>query len=285
MSGAAASLRPRRAAIRLPAVPISIAAAIVGVAATLAIFGEALAPDDPSSQDLLLGATGPSSAHPLGTDDVGRDVLSRLMAGARTAVVGPAVVALGSLLIGSLLGLVAGYRGGALGAAIMRTLDLIYALPGLLVAIVVAGVLGGGYWLAVAILIVLFCPYDARLVRVAVLVQRELPYVEAAGLLGMSSWRIMLREIWPNVRGIELANAFLNFAFALVTLSALSFLGIGAGLDTVDWGRMVADARGYLDVNPWAALAPGIALMLTAAAVCLLGDRLEERLSDEGVVE
>jgi peptide/nickel transport system permease protein len=284
MSGAAATLRPRRAAVRLPAVPISIAVAVVGVAVALGIFGEALAPDDPSRQDLLLGATGPSGAHPLGTDDLGRDVLSRLMAGARTAVVGPAVVALGSLLLGSLLGLVAGYRGGGVGATIMRALDLIYALPGLLVAIVVAGVLGGGYWLAVAILIVLFCPYDARLVRAAVLVQRELPYVEAARLLGMSSWRIMLREIWPNVRGIELANAFLNFAFALVSLAALSFLGMGAGLDTIDWGRMVADARGYLDVNPWAALAPGIALMLVAAAVCLLGDRLEERLSDEGVV-
>lgn len=281
MSTRAAAV-PARARVRLPGLPMAIAAAVVALAALLAVLGPVLAPTDPNAQDLLIGVSGPAAGHPLGTDDLGRDVFSRLLVGARTAVVGPAVIALGALLIGSALGMVAGYRGGLAGTAIMRVADLIYAVPGLLVAIVVAGVVGGGYWLAVGLLTVLFCVYDLRIVRAAVLEQRSAPYVEAAILLGTPAWRIMLREIWPNIRSIELANAFLNFAFALVSLSALSFLGIGVGANTPDWGRMLAESRAYLDVNPLAAIAPGVAIALLAAAVSVLGDRFEERLYDTG---
>lgn len=276
---------PSRRHGRIPGLgrlPLALVVAIVVAAVILALFGKLLAPQDPAAQDLLTGAAGPSTGHLLGTDDLGRDVLSRLMSGAWTAVLGPAVIATGSLLLGSTIGLVAGYRGGRIGNALMRTVDLIYALPALLVAVVVAGVLDGGYWLAVGLLVVLFCPYDARVVRGAVLTQRGLPYVEAARLLGTPARRVMLAEIWPNVRGVELANAFLNFAFGLVALAALSFLGIGAGPGTAEWGRMLADARGYLELNPWGALGPGLAIALVAAAVTLLGDRLEERIADQG---
>ncbi len=165
------------------------------------------------------------------------------------------------MLIGNALGLVAGYFGGALDSGISRVVDLVYAMPALLVAIVVVGVLGGGYFLAVGLLVVLFSPVDTRIVRGATLDQRSRPYVEAARILGLPSRRIMLRHIWPNVLPLALANAFLTFAFAIVSLSALSFLGLGVGPGTPDWGRMLADSRTLLFDVPLAALAPGIAIV------------------------
>jgi peptide/nickel transport system permease protein len=186
------------------------------------------------------------------------------------------------MLIGNAIGLVAGYRGGFADTVVMRTVDLMYALPALLVAIVVGGVLGGGYWVAIAILIVLFSPYDARLVRGATLEQRGLPYVEAARALGLPPRRIMFRHIWPNLLPLVVANTFLNFAFALVTLAGLSFIGIGVDPGTPDWGRMLAESRTLLFDNPWAALAPGAMLVVTAVSMNLVGDWLYERLSDRG---
>jgi peptide/nickel transport system permease protein len=269
--------RPRRITVG-----VGLCMAFVLMVLVLAVFGAWLAPSSPSAQDLGLGISRPSSEHWLGTDDLGRDVLSRLIVGARTAVVGPAIIAVAAMVIGSVLGLLAGYSGGWVDSLIMRWADLMYALPGLLVVIVVAGVLGGGYWLAVALLVVLSAPYDARIVRGATLEQRSRPYVEAARILGLSRSRIMARHIWPNVLALELANAFLTFAFALVTLASLSFLGLGVGPATADWGRMLAEGRTLLDENPAAALAPAAMLVLTAASVNILGDRLHEWLSDRG---
>jgi peptide/nickel transport system permease protein len=196
--------------------------------------------------------------------------------------VGPIIIALGAMVIGNTLGLIAGYKGGAVDATIMRWVDLMWALPGLLIAIVVVGVLGGGYWLAVALLILLTAPYDTRIVRGATLEQRPLPYVEAARTLGLRDRRIMVRHIWPNVLPLVVANTFLNFAFTLVTLSALSFLGLGVGPGTPDWGRMLAESRTLLFDNPWAALAPGLMLVITAASMNLIGDWLYEWMSDRG---
>jgi peptide/nickel transport system permease protein len=186
------------------------------------------------------------------------------------------------MLIGNFFGVLAGYRGGASDTVISRLVDFVYALPALLIAIVVVGVLGGGYWLAVGLLIVLFAPVDTRIVRAATLEQRNRPYVEAARLLGLSDRRIMARHIWPNVLPIALANAFLTFAFAIVSLAALSFLGLGVGPGTADWGRMLSDSRNLLLDVPEAALAPGIAIVLIAVSVNILGDFLSENLADRG---
>lgn len=261
---------------------IGFAFAFVSIVAVLAVFGPWIAPKDPNAQDLFVGLSGPSSDYWLGTDGIGRDILSRVIEGARTAVVGPLLIALGAMLIGNTLGLLAGYRGGLADASIMRLVDLMYALPGLLVAIVVVGVLGGGYFLAVALLIVLYSPYDTRLVRGGTLEQRPLPYVEAARTLGLPGRRIMVRHIWPNLLPLVVANTFLTFSFALVSLSALSFLGLGVGPATPDWGRMLADSRTLLFNNPLAALAPGAMLALTAVSMNLIGDWFYESLSDRG---
>jgi peptide/nickel transport system permease protein len=255
---------------------------VAAVVAVCAIGGAAIAPQDPAAQDLTLGASGSSASHPLGTDKLGQDVLSRVIAGARTAVSGPAVIAVGAMLIGSLLGLLAGYRGGIVDTLVMRWCDLMYALPGLLVAIVVIGVLGAGYWTAVGLLLVLTAPYDTRLIRGATLEQRPRPYVEAARTLGLPARTVMFRHIWPNLLPLIVANSFLTFAFALVAMSALSFLGLGVQPGEPDWGRMISDSRDQIFDYPVVVIGPALMLVVTAAAVNLIGDWLYERLADRG---
>jgi peptide/nickel transport system permease protein len=261
---------------------IGLCIAFVVAVAVCAIFGHLIAPHDAFEQDLLNTVQGPTSEHWFGTDSLGQDVFSRTIVGARTAVMGPLVIALGAMLLGSLLGTLAGYRGGTSDFAIMRWADLMYALPSLLVAIVVVGVLGGGYWIAVILLMVLTAPYDARLIRASVLEQRPRAYVEAARALGLPSRRIMFVHVWPNVLPIVIANTFLNFAFSLVALAGLSYLGLGASPGSSDWGRMISDNRNLLFENPLAPLGPAMALVLTAVAVNLLGDWAYERVADRG---
>ena len=151
----------------------------VAAVAVMAVAGSVIAPQSPGAQNLGAVLARPGAAHWLGTDSLGRDVLSRLIAGAGIAVTGPLVIAVGSLLIGNVLGLLAGYRGGLADSVIMRWVDLMWSVPGLLVIIVVAGAVGGGYWLSVALLTVLTIPFDTRVVRGATLEQVPLPYVEA----------------------------------------------------------------------------------------------------------
>jgi peptide/nickel transport system permease protein len=261
---------------------VGFAFLVLAAVIACAVLGEWIAPYDPNEQDLLASLSPPSREHLLGTDDLGRDIFSRTIVGARTAVVGPLLIAFGAMLIGNVLGLLAGFYGGAADSAISRWVDFVYAMPALLVAIVVVGVLGGGYFLAVVLLVVLFSPIDTRIVRGATLDQRTRPYVEAARMLGLSNRRIMAHHIWPNVLPLALANAFLTFAFSIVALASLSFLGLGVGPGTADWGRMLSDSRTLLFDVPAAALAPGIAIVVTAASVNVIGDWVYERLSDRG---
>lgn len=272
--------RSRRS--RLPW-PVLICMCFILLVALLAIFGTMLAPQPPGTQNTALGMSGPTGEHWLGTDQLGRDIFSRVMVGARTALVGPLVVAICSLVIGDLLGLLGGYFGGWVDSLIMRWVDLMWAIPSLLVIIVVAGALGGGYWLAIGLLVVLIVPLDVRVVRGATLEQVPRPYVEAAKTLGVPTKRILVAHIWPNVAPVAVANTFLIFATALVSLSGLSFLGLGVNPGTPDWGLMLAENLGLLFVSPLAALAPGLMIVLTAASMNIFGDWLYERLSERGV--
>lgn len=267
---------------RLPPPSVIFAMVVLAIVVVCAIAGPQIAPHDPDAQDLTATLQPAGNGHPLGTDDFGRDVLSRVMAGARTALVGPLLIAIGAMLIGSFFGLLAGYRGGRTDAAIMRVVDVVYSIPALLVVIVVAGVIGGGYFMAVALLTLLFAPIDTRLIRAATLEQRPRPYVEAAQALGLSGWRVMIRHIWPNVLPVIVANSFLNFAFALVSIAGLAFVGIGVDPSASDWGRMLYDGRELIFQNPWTAIAPALAIVLTALSMNLLGDWVFERLSDRG---
>lgn len=271
-----------RARRKFPPPTIIFAITFLLLVVLCAIAGPALAPHDPELQDLTASLQTAGHGHLLGTDAFGRDVFSRVMAGARTALVGPLLIALGAMLIGSFFGLLAGYRGRRTDAVIMRVVDAIYSVPALLVVIVVAGVFGGGYFMAVALLIVLFAPNDTRLIRAATLEQRPRPYVEAAQALGLSDRRIMVRHVWPNVLPVIVANSCLTFAFALVSIAGLSFIGIGVEPNTPDWGRMLYEGRELIFQNPWTVIAPALAIALTALSMNLLGDWAFEVLSDRG---
>jgi peptide/nickel transport system permease protein len=264
-----------------PGPAVWLAGAVTAAAFVAALFGHWIVPDA-TSQDLLRGIEPPSSEHLLGTDQLGRDVLALLVAGARTAVLGALAITVGSLIIGGAIGLAAGYLGGRVDAIAMRWVDLMFSVPALLVAIVVAGLFDGGLVLAVAVLAVLFSPNDARITRGAVLEQRHLPYVESLRLMDLSGWRIALGHVWPNASPIILAQSFLNFAFALVSLASLSFLGFGVDAGSPDWGRTLSDNRNQLFANPWASLAPTIAIIVSAAAVNLLGDWVHARVERRG---
>jgi peptide/nickel transport system permease protein len=257
---------------------------IVAGVVVMVVLGSLIAPQNPNTQNPLNALAKPGGGHWLGTDSLGRDVFSRLIAGARTAFIGPLVIAGVSMVLGNLLGLWAGYKGGRVDTVIMRWVDLMWSVPGLLVIIVVSGTLGGGYWLAVALLVILTVPFDTRVVRAATLEQAPRPYVEAARTLGVPGWRIMVWHIWPNVSPVAVANAFLNFAGSLTAIAGLSFLGLGVAPGTPDWGLMLSEGLQDLFVNPVAVLAPGALIVLTATSMNLIGDWLQERLSSRGAV-
>ncbi|WP_091619188.1 ABC transporter permease [Amycolatopsis saalfeldensis] len=263
-------------------ITVRLATGWLFVAVVLAVFGRRLAPFDPGEQNPLLSVSPPSGAHWLGTDQLGSDVLSEVMAGAGTALLGPLCVALGTVLLGGALGLLAGYRGGLIDSLTNRFADLMYALPGLLVIVVVIGVVGGGYWVAVAVLTVLTLPGEIRLCRSATQVQARLPYVEAARTLGLPAARIMRRHILPNIMPTVIATFLLDFVGALVSLSGLSYLGLGAPPGIPDWGALLQTGQNLLTDNPMISLVPGALIALTATSVTLLGDWLYDRYSVGG---
>jgi peptide/nickel transport system permease protein len=254
----------------------------VGIVVVAALAAPLLAPLDPSEQSLLDSAIGPGGAHWLGTDNLGRDIFSRLVYGTRTALIGPILIALGTGVLATGIGLFAGYRGGRIDAVTMRLIDLVYAVPPLLVAIVVIGIFGGGYGLAVVVLIALSTPADVRVVRSAVLAQRELPYVAAARTVGVRGPAVALRHVLPNIAPIVTANVLLEFVSGLIALSGLAFLGLGVDAGTPDWGLMIAENRSILDLNPWAVVTPAVLITLLAITVTILGDRVYDIVSTRG---
>lgn len=272
----------RRRLGRLPPFLLVLAIAILVVVVVCAVVGSWLTPHDPGAQDPLLGAQGPSGAHWLGTDELGRDILSRLIAGTRNAVLGPLVVATLTVLIGLALGMTAGFRGGFADSAIARTTDVLYCLPALMIAIVVVAVIGGGYLVTIGVLVFLSFPGDVRIFRSVTMVQARLPYVDAARTLGLTSTKTMVRHILPNIRPTVIATFLLEFAGALIAFSALAFLGLGVNPGGTDWGTLVADGQSQLFVNPVMAMAPALLLILVAASVTVVGDWLYDRTSPAG---
>ena len=229
-------------------------------------------------QNLALGVSPAGTpGHLLGTDKVGRDVLALTVAGARSAIVGPIVIAVGSMVAGLIFGMSAAWRGGLWDACVSRSCEVLLSLPVTLLAIVVAGVIGGSYWVTVGVLIVLFAPSDIRMIRAATLAQKPQPYIEATCVLGLSGPRILAVHILPNITPIVWANLFVNIAFALVSLSGLSYLGLGVGAQDADWGRQLADGRALLAQNPAASVAAGLAIIVTATAINIAGDWFAER--------
>jgi len=272
----------RRAGMQFSSIFVVGSTIFVAVVVVLAFVGNLILPHDPDEQDLFNVTSTPSSAHWLGTDALGRDIFSRIIAGADAAITGPFIVAFTGMLAASLLGILSGYVGGAVDMVIQRFIDFMFALPGLLIAIVIVGVVGGGYWLAVLVLSVLNFAGGVRIIRGSALEQRALPYVEAARTLGIARWRIMYVHIWRNISPIVFANAALDFALALVALSSLSYLGLGTAPGTAEWGLMLSENRPLLFTNPMGVLAPGLAIVFFATSVTIIGDWVYDRFSYGG---
>lgn len=263
---------------------IVVAATVLLGLIVLAAIASPFITDAATKQSILDSLLPPGSpGHLLGTDELGRDVLLLTLAGTGSAIAGPLVIAAGSMLIAIIVGTLAGYLRGSVDWVVGRIVDVLLSLPVMLVALVVAGIFGAGYWVTVIMLVLLFCPSDIRIIRAGVTEQAPRPYVEAAQMLSLSPARIMYRHIVPNVWPLILTNFMLNLAIALVTLSSLSFLGIGVAPGTPDWGRQITDGRGILGDNPAMLLVPAILIVLVTMAINVLGDHLGERLRERGM--
>ena len=252
----------------------SILAAIILSALTAPV----ISPYDPikASQRTSLQAPGP--AHPMGTDRFGRDVLSRVLWGGRLALPVGLVSVLIAAVVGVTLGLIAGYYGGAIDAVIMRFVDLLLALPGILLALAIIAVLGGSLLNLMIAVGISSIPAYVRITRGTVLSVKEREFVVAARALGIGDGAVILRHILPNVLAPLIVLATLGVASAIITSSALSFLGLGIKPPTPEWGNLLADGREFLQHAWWVAFFPGLAIMVTVLSINLVGDGLRDAL-------
>jgi peptide/nickel transport system permease protein len=252
--------------------PLTVAGlTLIVLLALIALSAPLIAPADPLKQVLSTRLKPPSAAHWLGTDQLGRDILSRMIYGARISLlIGTVVVGLAASL-GTFVGLVAGYAGGWLDEVLMRLTDVFFAFPALILAMAISGALGPSLTNAMIAIAVVSWPVYARLVRAQVLSLREREFVEAARSLGASAERIVWGHILPNTLSPLLGGAILSAA-------GLSFIGFGTQPPTAEWGVMVSDGRNYIATHPWLSLFPGLAILLTVAAFNLIGDGLRDAL-------
>jgi peptide/nickel transport system permease protein len=257
------------------------AAATIGVLFTsvvvlTAIIGPVVATRDPIAVAMAERLRAPSRAFPLGTDELGRDVLTRIVHGARMSVILAVVVILGAAAIGSIVGGIAGFAGGFMDAAAMRVVDLLMAFPYLILAMVIAFALGPGLVSTMIALAVVWWPSYARLVRGLVLVLRQHLFVEAARALGASTSRTLRLHILPHCLPALIVRITTDLGFAIIAGASLSFIGLGPQPPSPDWGAMIANARFYVTAAWWLGLFPGLALFIAVMGFALLGDALHD---------
>jgi peptide/nickel transport system permease protein len=255
---------------------MKVGAAIVLLIAMAAVVGPALAPDDPATQDLSRRLTGPSVRHPFGLDELGRDVLSRVLAGARISLVVAVAVVGVSSVVGTLLGAIAGYCGGLLDDVISRVIDALMAFPGILLAIALVAVLGPSLGHVLFALTMIGWVGYARLVRGQVLRARELEYVRAVQALGATTWRVLWRHLIPDAMSAVVVQATLGMAGVTLGEASLSFLGLGVQPPTPSWGTMLTGGRAHLLDAPHLTVFPGLAIVLLVLGFNLVGDGLRD---------
>jgi peptide/nickel transport system permease protein len=249
--------------------------AVIVLAALIALIGPVLAPYDPNGINLSDAFVGPTGGHLLGFDPQGRDLLSRLLVGARTSMLGPAAVVVISVVVGTVLAVATAWLGGLFDTVVSAVLDVLFAFPGILLAVIAAAVFGPSLLAATVALAVAYTPYVARVLRGAALRERAQQYVAALEVQGFSGRAICARHLVPNVFGLIVAQGTILFGYAMVDLAAISFIGLGVQPPQPDWGVMVAEGEtGVLQGYPAESLAAGIAIMLVVIAVNLLGERL-----------
>lgn len=280
----ASSIPPRESQVRATARalfsnPLAIAGCIVLLILVLAaIFGPTVAPHGINDTEVTQRLHGPSWAHPFGTDELGRDILSRVLVASRASLKVGAVAVGISLVAGVLLGLIAGYYGRFVDDAVMRVMDMLFAFPAILLAIAILAVLGPGLTNAMIAIGVVYTPIFARVTRASALSVRDEVYVRAARSLGAGNVRIMFRHVLPNVAGPIIVQTSLSLAFAILSEAALSFLGLGLQPPAPSWGRMLYDGRDYLQQAWWMGVFPGLAIFLTVLSFNVVGDALRDAL-------
>ncbi len=242
----------------------------------ISILAPWLCPNDPNETNALYMKTAPCRQFPLGTDSLGRCVLSRVLMGARTSVYSALALVAITLAAGSLLGLLCGFYGGALDTIVMRAADTMLAFPQMVLAIAVAGILGGGMGNAMLALGITGWTLYARLARSQVLAMKNEPYILAAKLGGSSDARILFLHILPNILPTLLVNATTQIGVTMMGFAGLSFLGLGVQLPNAEWGSMINEARGYMQLAPWTVLAPGAAMVVTIMIFNYLGDSVQD---------
>lgn len=242
----------------------------------IATFAQYICPYDPYAQDLMMAQKPPSFAHPLGTDRYGRDMLSRVIIGSTTSIFSTLLLVAIVTMVGTGIGIICAWNNGKVDTVLMRISDLFLAFPGLVFALAVAGVLGGGVHNAIIALAVISWPKFARLARGLTLAQKNAPYMMAAQLSGSSTPKLLVKHILPNIAGPILVTSVLDIGTMMMELAGLSFLGLGVKPPMAEWGSMINEGRSMLQVSPWMVLAPGAAIFVTVMVFNLLGDTLRD---------
>jgi peptide/nickel transport system permease protein len=253
-------------------------AAVMVLAVLVALAAPVIAPYDPLAQDLGNTLAPPGRTHFLGTDNVGRDVLSRVIWGTRISLLAGLVSVVLAVLAGSLLGVLAGYSGGRVDGLVMRVMDAVLSFPPLVLALALGAVLGAGLTGVLLALGVVYTPTFARLMRGQVLTITARDYVDAARALGAPGWRVAARHVVPNAVNPIIVQASLSVAFAILAEASLSFLGLGIQPPEASWGSMINAGRGYLQQAPWIVFGPGAALFVTVVGLNFVGDAVRDAL-------
>jgi len=243
-----------------------------------AVFAPLLSPNDPLAQNVVAGLSPPSAEHLLGTDKLGREMLSRMLYGARISLVVGVLVVLSASSLGTLLGLVAGYWSGWADEVLMRVTDIFFAFPALILAMAIAGALGPSLRNALIAISVVSWPVYTRLIRGQVLALKERDFVVAARTLGIPERRIVLRHLLPNTLAPLLVQASFDLGGAITAVAGLSFIGFGAQPPTPEWGVMISEGRNYMATQWWLATFPALAILLVVGGLNLLGDGLRDLL-------
>jgi peptide/nickel transport system permease protein len=274
-----AAVAPRRARSALWRDPVAlVAGGFIAALVVVAVFAPLLAPDNPNFADILGTNEGVSAAHLLGTDSFGRDLLSRLIFGARLSLLGPALIIAVSTVVGTALAIASAWFGGMFDQVVSRAADILFAFPGLIFAMLAVAMFGPGLIAPVIALSIAYTPYLMRVVRAAALRQRNLPYVAACYVEGLPARTICLRHLLPNVAPLLLVQATLSFGYALVDLAAVSYLGLGVQPPTAEWGLMVSTGQAaILAGHPQESISAGVMIICTVVAFNLLGERLAAR--------
>jgi peptide/nickel transport system permease protein len=251
---------------------------LAAILLVITVLADRIVPYDPYAQDLSLALRPPSAEHLMGTDRYGRDMFSRVVVGAQVSIFSTMVLVAVISIFGTLIGTLCGWIGGVTDAVIMRISDVCLAFPGLVFALAIAALLGGGVSNAVFALAVISWPKYARVARSQTLALKNAPFAEAAKLSGCTSAQMIVRHILPNIMGPILVTAMLDIGTMMMELAGLSFLGLGAQPPTAEWGNMMSNGRSMLQTYPWLVLSPGFAIFLTVVVFNLLGDTVRDYL-------